>query len=143
MGLSYLIHTDHNLTNSTPLVWHRGEIELYWIARIVINPGFGVKMRSQLPIHGTIVMLSVYIDSVWVRLRLCTCSVGFEQKIDLSINQFCLLDLQSGDDRDMSIFMIFKKKQKPPYFHYSAPIRRLRGGVKIWGFLFFFGWDGS
>ena len=66
----------------------------------MINPVLGVKMRSQLAIHDSRVILSVWGDSICVRLRLYTCSVGFEQVIDPLTNQSCVMYLKILINRD-------------------------------------------
>ena len=66
----------------------------------MINPVFGVKMRSQLAIHDSRVILSVCGDSICVRLRLYTCSVGFEQVIDPLTNQSRVMYLKILINRD-------------------------------------------
>ena len=66
----------------------------------MINPVLGVKMRSQLAIHDSRVILSVWGDSICVRLRLYTCSVGFEQAIDPLTHQSCVMYLKILINRD-------------------------------------------
>ena len=71
-----------------------------------------VKMRSQLAIHDSIVILDVWGDSICVRLRIYTCSVGFEQKIVPLTKHSCFIYLKILINRDFGSGTFKKKKKK-------------------------------
>jgi len=105
-------------------------------ARIVINLFLGPKMRSSTELSNIEVMFSDHGDCVWATLPPGTSSVGFEQYFVADVMQFRLADAKIVIKSIFSILTIFKKNNKPHIF--TPPLPNGRGGVKIWGLLFFY-----
>ena len=92
-------------------------------------------MRSPLEVSTTGVMFSVHGDSVRPILPPRTFSVGFEEEIVPGVMFFTFTDPKIVVKSLFPILYFLKKNNKPHIF--TPPLPSGRGGVKIWGLLFF------
>ena len=92
-------------------------------------------MGSPLEVSNIGVIFSVQGDPIWATLPPGTPSVGFEQNFVEGIMPFTFSESKIVVE---SLFLIlyFLKKNKSPHF-FAPPLRKLRGGAKKWGLLFF------
>ena len=92
-------------------------------------------MGSPLEVSNIEVIFSVQGDPIWATLPPGTPSVGFEQNFVEGIMPFTFSESKIVVE---SLFLIlyFKKKNKSPHF-FAPPLRKLRGGAKKGGCLFF------
>ena len=81
------------------------------------------------------VMFSVHGDSVRPTLPPRTFSVGFEEEIVPGVTFFTFTDPKIVVKSLFPILYFLKKNNKPHIF--TPPLPSGRGGVKIWGLLFF------
>ena len=81
------------------------------------------------------VMFSAHEDSVWSMLPPRTFSVGFEEQIVVGVMFFTFTDPKIVVKSLFPILYFLKKNNKPHIF--TPPLPSGRGGVKIWGLLFF------
>ena len=103
--------------------------------RNVINLFLGPKMRSTAEVSSIEVMFSDRGDSVWPMLPPMTFSVGFEEQIVVGVMFFTFTDPKIVVKSLFPILYFLKKNNKPHIF--TPPLPSGRGGVKIWGLLFF------
>ena len=103
--------------------------------RNVINLFLDPKMRSTPEVSSIEVMFSAHGDSVWPMLPPRTFSVGFEEQIVVGVMFFTFTDPKIVVKSLFPILYFFKKNNKPHIF--TPPLPSGRGGVKIWGLLFF------
>ena len=92
-------------------------------------------MRSTPEVSSTEVMFSAHGDSVWSMLPPRTFSVGFEDQIVVGVMFFTFTDPKIVVKSLFPILYFLKKNNKPHIF--TPPLPSGRGGVKIWGLLFF------
>ena len=92
-------------------------------------------MRSTSEVSSTDVMFSVHEDSVWSMLPPRTFSVGFEEHMVVGVMFFTFTDPKIVVKSLFPILYFLKKNNKPHIF--TPPLPSGRGGVKIWGLLFF------
>ena len=92
-------------------------------------------MRSTPEVSSMEVMFSVHEDSVWSILPPRTFSVGFEEQIVVGVMFFTFTDPKIVVKSLFPILYFLKKNNKPHIF--TPPLPSGRGGVKIWGLLFF------
>ena len=92
-------------------------------------------MRSSLEVRTMGVMFSVHGDSVRPILPPRTFSVGFEEEIVPEVMFFTFTDPKIVVKSLFPILYLKKKNKKPHIF--TPPLPSGRGGVKIWGLLFF------
>ena len=92
-------------------------------------------MGSPLEVSNIEVIFSVQGDPIWATLPPGTPSVRFEQNFVEGIMPFTFSESKIVVK---SLFPIldFLKKNKSPHF-FAPPLRKLRGGAKKWGLLFF------
>ena len=93
-------------------------------------------MGSPLEVSNIEVIFSVQGDPVWATLPPGTPSVRFKQNFVEGIMPFTFSESKIVVE---SLFLIlyFLKKNKSPHF-FAPPLRKLRGGAKKWGLLFFY-----
>ena len=104
-------------------------------SRVVINLFLDPKMRSPLEVRSIEVMFSAHGDSVWSMSPPRTFSVGFEEKITAGVMFFTFADPKIAVKSLFPILYLKEKNNKPHIF--TPPLPSGRGGVKIWGLLFF------
>ena len=92
-------------------------------------------MRSTPEVSSMGVMFSAHEDSVWPMLPPRTFSVGFEEQIVVGVMFFTFTDPKIVVKSLFPILYFLKKNNKPHIF--TPPLPSGRGGVKIWGLLFF------
>ena len=92
-------------------------------------------MGSPLEVSNIEVIFSVQGDPVWATLPPGTPSVRFEQNFVEGIMPFTFSESKIVVKSLFSI-LDFLKKNKSPHF-FAPPLRKLRGGAKKWGLLFF------
>ena len=92
-------------------------------------------MRSTPEVSSMEVLFSVHEDSVWSMLPPRTFSVGFEEQIVVGVVFFTFTDPKIVVKSLFPILYFLKKNNKPHIF--TPPLPSGRGGVKIWGLLFF------
>ena len=92
-------------------------------------------MRSTPEVSSMGVMFRVHEDSVWSMLPPRTFSVGFEEQIVVGVMFFTFTDPKIVVKSLFPILYFLKKNNKPHIF--TPPLPSGRGGVKIWGLLFF------
>ena len=81
------------------------------------------------------VLFSVHEDSVWSMLPPRTFSVGFEEQIVVGV-MFCTFTDPKIVVKSLFPILYFLKKNNKPHI-FTPPLPSGRGGVKIWGLLFF------
>ena len=92
-------------------------------------------MRSTPEVSSVGVMFSAHEDSVWPMLPPRTFSVGFEEQIVVGVMFFTFTDPKIVVKSLFPILYFLEKNNKPHIF--TPPLPSGRGGVKIWGLLFF------
>ena len=104
-------------------------------SRVVINLFLNPKIRSPLEVSSIEVMFSAHGDSVWSMPPPRTFSVGFEEQITTGVMFFTFTDPKIVVESLFPVLYLKKKNNKPHIF--TPPLPSGRGGVKIWGLLFF------